>query len=108
MSLSRRDARELRFGLPPVPLSSDNSAQQSAISAGIVQLRRRNDEGFTFQITTAPAKSSSSNSEWVSIGQVLNSEGMALLARLDGMPLNKYSKAPLARVNIVASAAVAQ
>eukprot|EP00953_Heterococcus_sp_UTEX-ZZ885_P026973 14526-Heterococcus_DN1.PRE.1 len=116
-SISRKDAKALSFTLPlpttaaatatatsSTATSSQLQAASSAKGAGYLRVRKRGADDFEFAISTGAA-SSSSSSDWAAIGQVCNAGSMQLLARLDGMALNKYNSAPLAKVVIVKAAA---
>jgi hypothetical protein len=104
-SISRKDAKALSFTLPLPTGTATTSAASSAKGAGYLRVRRRGADDFEFAISTGAAGSSSS--DWVAIGQVGGAGSMQLLARLDGMALNKYNSAPLAKVVIVKAAAAA-
>jgi hypothetical protein len=115
-SISRKDAKALSFALPlpnsatgaaaatsGAATSSQLQAASSAKGAGYLRVRKRGADDFEFAISTGTA--SSSSSDWTAIGQVGGAGTMQLLARLDGMALNKYNSAPLAKVVIVKAAA---
>ncbi|KAG5175697.1 hypothetical protein JKP88DRAFT_261693 [Tribonema minus] len=112
-TISRKEAK-LSFALPPPPPPSSTPPTPYR-GAGYVRVRRSGADSVEFSISSGSGSggglfgggSDGGAREWATIGQVEDRDGAALLlARLDGMPLNKYSSAPLRRVAVARAAAL--
>ena len=100
-----------RLGLqhaPPVPGQAQGGLQPRPASAklaavfwlaahtGLVFLIRVGS--FEFMLT--PAANAKLDKEWLVIGQIVEPEGMQVLARLNSLPTNNYDQTPIVLVKV--------
>jgi len=84
-----------RFSVVP-PRNKDTNAL-SHDAAGLLSMRRG---GGSFAFVLTPEANAALDKEWIVIGQILDAEGMQILARLNSLPTNNYDQSPLASVKL--------
>lgn len=88
--------RPVRFPVVP-PRNNDADNGLSHDRAGLLSVRRG---GGAFSFVLTPKANTELDREFIVIGQILDDEGMQVLARLNQLPVNNYDQAPLASVKI--------
>jgi cyclophilin family peptidyl-prolyl cis-trans isomerase len=87
--------RPQRF--PVVPPSNDDANDLSHDAAGLLSVRRG---GGSFEFMLTPAPNAKLDKEWLVIGQIVEPEGMQVLARLNSLPTNNYDQTPIVLVKV--------
>ena len=54
----------------------------------------------SFEFLLTPAANAKLDKEWLVIGQIMEPEGMQLLARLNSLPTNNYDQTPIVLVKV--------
>ena len=54
----------------------------------------------SFEFMLTPAANAKLDKEWLVIGQVMEPEGMQVLARLNSLPTNNYDQTPIVLVKV--------
>jgi len=80
-----------------VPPSNDDANDLSHDAAGLLSVRRG---GGSFEFMLTPAANAKLDKEWLVIGQVMEPEGMQVLARLNSLPTNNYDQTPIVLVKV--------
>lgn len=82
---------------PVVPPSNNDANDLSHDAAGLLSVRRG---GGSFEFLLTPAANAKLDKEWLVIGQIMEPEGMQLLARLNSLPTNNYDQTPIVLVKV--------
>ena len=88
--------KPVRFPVVP-PRNNDADNGLSHDRAGLLSVRKG---GGAFSFVLTPKANVELDREFIVIGQILDDEGMQVLARLNQLPVNNYDQAPLASVKI--------
>ena len=75
----------------PAPIARE------VLSSGLLSVRRG---GGSFEFLLTPAANAKLDKEWLVIGQIMEPEGMQLLARLNSLPTNNYDQTPIVLVKV--------
>lgn len=54
----------------------------------------------SFEFLLTPAANAKLDKEWLVIGQIMEPEGMQVLARLNSLPTNNYDQTPIVLVKV--------
>lgn len=83
---------------PVTPLSNADVGAGQLSQPGLLAMRKGGG-AVDFAFTLGDARRAMDR-EWIVVGQVMDTASMEVLARLNGLPVNRYSGKPLVRVEV--------